>query len=89
VEKGFVDFKAMDAQGKTPLNCACVAGKLDCVKYLVKEKNADCQTKDTQGKTPLDLAVEKDRQDVIAFLEMQNLDSTKFLGVIFGSAKFF
>lgn len=50
-----VDLNHTDSYGWTPLMCACVAGHVDTIEYLLK-CGADKEVRNNQGKTALQLA---------------------------------
>jgi len=46
-------FKTVEARKESLLHFACIHGRLDIVKYLVDERQADLQAMDKKGNTPL------------------------------------
>ena len=68
------DLESKDENGRTPLCYAATLGRLEKLKWLVLEANANVESKDIPsrsspgGKTPLSYATEKGKLEPVKFL---------------------
>ena len=71
IQRLHVNANSYSRDGLTALHCACIANRLDLVKYLVQDCHCDLSvtTRDQDGLTPLDSAQVLGHTDVVRFLE--------------------
>jgi len=76
--KTFIDtlenVNIQEKYGWTPLHLAIRRGKMEMVKFLIEEKNADINIQDKSGWTPLMEAIMDDFTDIVKYLVEQGAD---------------
>lgn len=78
------DANMRDDHGTAPLHVAATHGRLEIVKYLIREKGADPHIVDNNGFTPLHFAAARDYYEIVDFLVFKvetNVDPENVHGV--------
>eukprot|EP00440_Ansanella_granifera_P035648 gb/GFBE01038670.1/.p1 GENE.gb/GFBE01038670.1/~~gb/GFBE01038670.1/.p1 ORF type:complete len:603 (+),score=127.75 gb/GFBE01038670.1/:1-1809(+) len=82
-----VDMNTKNSDKRTCLHIAAAEGKLDMVKFLIEEGEAEVNPKDRWSKTPYDDAVFFEHSDVISYLEEKGGESGRKKQAEGGSGK--
>jgi len=69
------DPNAKNSAGNTPLHVACQQKAVQCIKYLIEERNCDVSVQNANGELPLHIATSKESLNVVKLVSHCEVNS--------------